>query len=538
MGKDNTLGALAHSDLAALFEHLDEGLILASFEGSVVHWNRGALEMHGLESMEQVLIPLADFQAMYSLETLDGAVLPFERWPLPRILAGERVRQLELRLRRVDRDWWRFFSYSGSTMNDAEGRPKMAVLHVSDVTARKTAEVALREAAEHMKTAQRVGRFGTFEIVFDDSGAPIEPYYASDELLRIYGLPQGENAVMLGEMGSFLHPDEISTFDAVRKTLTASAPEYERRYRIIRRDGEIRHVRLHARVFFDGERQVRMVGTARDFTEEEEARQELLELQASLERRVSERTAELAAVNAELESFAYAVSHDLRAPLRAIAGFSRALVEDAGPVLGADARDHLDEIMSASRKMGELIDALLHLSRCTRGEIERVTFDLGRIAERVVTNLQRAEPERKVAVTLEPGLEAVGDPRMIELVLENLLSNAWKYTGKNDDPVISVGRVLRPDGAYFYVKDNGAGFSMSHVSKLFLPFQRLHRQDEFPGLGIGLATALRIVKRHGGKFFVEGAVGKGATFGFSLPEDALPLPSLTSPTKTKGPDGR
>ncbi len=532
MGTDVHAGA----DLSAIFEHLEEGLMLSELSGRVTYWNAAALRMHGFAS-EADVPPVDEFRKSFRIQTLDGHDVPFEQWPLGRILRGEPMARLELRLVH-ESGWVRIISYSGSVVRDDAGQPRRIVMHLSDVTARKTAELALREAAEHLQTAQRVGRIGTFEIHFDAAGLPVEPYFASDELLRIYGLPAGENAVMLGVMSSFLHPDEISTFEAVRKTLTPENPEYERKFRIVRRDGAIRHVSMHARLFFEGGRQVRMVGTARDFTEEEEARQDLLELQASLERRVSERTAELAAVNAELESFAYAVSHDLRAPLRAIAGFSRALVEDAGPVLGADARDHLDEIMSASRKMGELIDALLHLSRCTRGEIERVGFDLGRIADRVVTNLQRSEPERKVAVSLEPGLEAVGDPRMIELVLENLLSNAWKYTGKASDPAISVGRVMRPDGPYFYVKDNGAGFAMSHVSKLFMPFQRLHRQDEFPGLGIGLATALRIVKRHGGKFFVEGAVGKGATFGFSLPEDALPLPSLSSPAKTKGPDGR
>lgn len=532
MGTDLQAGA----DLSAIFEHLEEGLMLAELGGRVTYWNSAALAMHGFATADDVPT-VEEFRKRYRIQTLEGNDLPFEDWPLGRIVRGEPMTRLELRLLH-ESGWSRIVSYSGSLVRDAEGRPRRIVMHLSDVTARKTAELALREAADHMRTAQRVGGFGTFEILFDQEGKPIEPYYASDELLRIYGLPMGGNAVMLGTMGSFLHPDEISTFEAVRNALTPESPEYERHFRIVRRDGAVRHVRLHARVFFEGRRLARMVGTARDFTEEEEARQGLLELQATLERRVSERTAELAAVNAELESFAYAVSHDLRAPLRAISGFSRALVEDAGPVLPRDAREHLDEILSASRKMGELIDALLHLSRCTRGEIELVPFDIGRIAERIVTNLQRSEPERMVSVTVEPDLDAVGDPRMIELVLENLLSNAWKYTAKSPDPALFVGRVRRSDGVYFFVKDNGAGFAMSHVSKLFMPFQRLHRQDEFPGLGIGLATALRIVKRHGGKFFAEGAVGKGATFGFSLPDDAQPLPSLRAPATTKGPDGR
>ena len=245
--------------------------------------------------------------------------------------------------------------------------------------------------------------------------------------------------------------------------------------------------------------------------------EELRRLNADLERRVLERTAELSAANRELDSFAYAVSHDLRAPLRAMSGFSQALVEDYGKLLDAEARKYLDQIGIASRKMGELIDGILVLSRSTRGELRRDAIDISALATRLLEELVRGEPERQVGWLVEPHLLATGDARMIEAVLSNLLDNAWKYTGKAKAPSIRVfsGEIGGLSG--FCVADNGAGFDMAHAEQLFQPFRRLHRQDEFPGIGIGLATVLRIVHRHGGEVRAESRPGAGATFCFTLP---------------------
>ena len=253
-------------------------------------------------------------------------------------------------------------------------------------------------------------------------------------------------------------------------------------------------------------------------TARKRAEQEVRKLNAELEQRVEERTVELEAANQELESFAYAVSHDLRAPLRALSGFSQALVEDYGPDLKGEARSHLDQITQASRKMGDLIDGLLILSRCTRGDLSRDPVDLSALAERLRAELAQAEPERRVVWQIEPGLVGRGDARMLEVVLRNLLANAWKYTAKTAAATIRFYGEPAGKAPFFCVADNGAGFAMAHAAKLFQPFQRLHRQDEFPGIGIGLATVQRIVHRHGGEIRAEGAVGQGATFRFSLPE--------------------
>jgi signal transduction histidine kinase len=227
--------------------------------------------------------------------------------------------------------------------------------------------------------------------------------------------------------------------------------------------------------------------------------------------------AELRAANKELESFAYAVSHDLRAPLRAMTGFSEALIEDFGSQLKPDAQGYLEQIGDAGRHMGELIDGILHLSRATRGQLQRAWIDLSALAEKVRRELEQSEPDRRMTWSIEKGLGVWGDRRMIEVVVRNLLSNAWKYSAGATEPSIRVHAEDKRGQRFFSVTDNGAGFDMAYAEKLFQPFQRLHRSDEFPGIGIGLSTVYRIIQRHGGLIVAQGAVGKGATFQFFLP---------------------
>ena len=244
--------------------------------------------------------------------------------------------------------------------------------------------------------------------------------------------------------------------------------------------------------------------------------EEVRELNRELEKRVLERTAQLEATNRELDAFAYSVSHDLRAPLRAIDGFSEALLDEYGNKLDEEGKTYLRYLKEGSHEMSDLIDGLLKLSRSTRGEIALEHVDLSAIAAKVAEELRKAEPERRMAVHIAPGVAAKADSRLLKIVMENLLGNAWKYTSRTAEARIEFGLEEHEGKNVYFVRDNGAGFDMAYADKLFLPFHRLHKTSEFPGIGIGLATVERIIHRHGGRIWAKAAVGEGAAFYFTL----------------------
>jgi len=262
----------------------------------------------------------------------------------------------------------------------------------------------------------------------------------------------------------------------------------------------------------------------------EDQKDELQRYASDLERRVEERThelqerneslrrnaAELLAANSELDAFAYSVSHDLRAPLRSIDGFSQILLEDYATQLDEAGRESLHRVRAASQRMGTLIDDLLKLARVTRAEIRTEDVDLSGLARDIAAELEGATPERKVEFAIAPGLKARGDARLLRVVLDNLLRNSWKYTAKQPAPRVEFRFADANGGQAFMVRDNGAGFDMKYADKLFGVFQRLHSAADFEGTGIGLATVRRIINRHGGRIWAEGAVDQGATFYFTL----------------------
>ncbi|HEY1763737.1 MAG TPA: ATP-binding protein [Opitutaceae bacterium] len=377
----------SEAQLLTIVENLAEGVVVSDLNGQILHFNRAAIDLHGFSTLKESLRHLTKFEEILELTTLDGTALPLARWPLVRVLAGQEVKNLEVRIRRLDIEWTRLLSYVGTLVKNAAGEPLLAVLTIFDITERKRSE------------------------------------------------------------------DKIN------------------------------------------------------------------QLNASLEARVVQRTSQLEAANKELEAFSYSVSHDLRAPLRHIDGFAGLLAKNGAASLDSNGRRYVGVISGAAKQMGRLIDDLLAFSRAGRTELRHTLVDQDEMVAAIIREGRYGPSDRPIEWKLEPLPDVEGDGAMLRQVWSNLIENAVKYSGKIDRPRIEVGSSVEDGKAevVFFVRDNGVGFDMKYVDKLFGVFQRLHTTAEFEGTGIGLANVRRIVARHGGRTWAEGAIGLGATIYFTLP---------------------
>jgi light-regulated signal transduction histidine kinase (bacteriophytochrome) len=314
-----------------------------------------------------------------------------------------------------------------------------------------------------------------------------------------------------------LHSDDRERVLAEYARTERSGEPFSVQYRIFTRNGDVAWIRDEAILVRDEEGSpLFWQGVMYDITDQKRAEEEVRRLNEELEQRVRRRTAQLEAFNSELEAFNYSISHDLRAPLRAIGGFSQILLQDYEDALDVVGKSYLRRVSAASNRMGQLIDDLLELSHLTRGRMRRELVNLTTLAQAIAEEFRNTQPEHEVDFIVEKGLVANGDGSLLRAVLENLLGNAWKFTKNQPHPRIEFGLLEHEDTPTYYVRDNGVGFDMAYVDKLFGAFQRLHGMSEYEGTGIGLATVQRIIHRHGGRVWAKGEVGKGATFYFTL----------------------
>lgn len=487
--------------IGRLFESVRDAVIVAEVNtGQIVLWNPAATEIFGYSSTEALELRIDDLVPDYLKaqhragmeryrETGCGPYIDSRALlDLPALNStGEEI-HIEMSLTSI------------SPIDGAAAGGRLVLAIIRDVTERKLMEERLRESE---------GRFrGLIQnaldiIMITDADGTIR--YMSPSVERVLGYRPEE---MLGtNTADYIHPDDVEKgFDELAEALAKPGIHpVAVETRVRRKDGTWRWLEGIANNLLDDPSIRGVVFNHRDITERKQA-----------ERELARRAAELANSNAELEQFAYSVAHDLRAPLRGISSFSQILLEDYADGLDEEGRDYLRRVVLAGQRMGRLVDGLLDLSRVTRAEMRYEKVALSELAKDFAGELQQSDPERRVEFVIEKDLAAEGDRWLLRLALENLLSNAWKFTREQARARIEFGVAEHEGMPAYFVRDNGVGFDMAYADKLFGVFQRLHGAEEFEGTGIGLAMVARIVQRHGGRVWAEGELGGGATIYFTL----------------------
>lgn len=389
-----------------------------------------------------------------------------------------------------------------------------------DITDRKYASEVVRESQRNYEALVNA----IDGIVWEVDAETFQFLFVSKQAERLLGYPVERWLTEPTFWQEHVHHDDVDWVVSYCKRATREMRPHEMEYRMVAADGRIVWLRDIVSVVVENNRPVKLRGVMVEVTDRKLAEEKIRKMSEELERRVVERTRELEAANKELEAFSYSVWHDLRGPLQSMASPIRALLEDYTDRLDSDAREYLESVCVTSQRMVEHIDDMLSLSRAARSEMRHESVDLSALAWSIIHELEEKDPERQVEFVIAEGVSAGGDSRLLQEVMENLLSNAWKFSGKQSQARIEFGVTQRDGKPIYFVRDNGAGFDMSHSRRLFGLFHRLHPASDFPGTGIGLATVQRIIHRHGGQVWAEGvedpaaggAVNRGATFYFTL----------------------
>jgi PAS domain S-box-containing protein len=500
------------AQLNTIVENLEEGIVVSDLHGNLLHWNPSALKLHGYAGEIQDRRRFPDLVDTFELSTLDGVVLPVEQWPLARILRGETLQNLELRVHRIGTDRRRIFNYGGTLVHDPCGPALMAIVTIDDITERKLAENQLQASLKEVSDFKTALDEHAIVAMTDSQG---KITYANDKFCAIskYSLEE-----LLGRdhriINSGYHRKE---FMRDLWTTIGRGDVWHGEVRNRAKDGSIYWVDTTIVPFLNEQGKPRQyVAIRTDITERKRAESEVRQLNVELEERVQRRTAELEAANKELEAFSYSVSHDLRAPLRAVDGFSHAVIEDYGTQLPAEGRHYLETIREGAQRMGVLIDDLLTFSRLSRLPLNKQPVSPKRLVREALEELDPQRNERQIDVRIGDLPACHGDPALLKQVWVNLLSNALKYTRKRKQAVVEIGSSRDNGENVYFVSDNGTGFDMRYANKLFGVFQRLHRADEFEGTGVGLAIVQRVVHRHGGRVWANATPDQGASFYFTL----------------------
>lgn len=442
-----------------------------------------------------------------------------------RVLSGDRVEYEELiEFSGIGPRW---INSVYVPTRDPDGTIDGWVAVVKDITEKKQAEESMQKSRQQYLTLLN----SIDGIVWEADPSTLRFTFISSQAERLlgYSIEEWRNDPLFWI--SHVHPEDRDWVSAYCLDSATTGKRHEFEYRMLARDGSVVWLRDSIEVVTEHGKPLLLRGIMVDITERKNAENELRLFAQELERRVERRTQQLTDANKELEAFSFSVSHDLRAPLRAMSGYARMLMEDAGAKLDPQELHQLENIFHSAQQMGQLVDHLLEFSRLNRKEISRQVISMRSLVELVCRELQQSH-ERPVDLLIEHDLPAAqGDYTLIRQVLVNLLSNAFKFTRYRENPRIQVGSFRNNGEIVFYVKDNGAGFDMQYYDKLFNVFQRLHSSDDFEGSGVGLAFSQRIIQRHGGRIWAESEAGQGATFYFSLPTHGLETDFLP-PTET------